>query len=83
MSNVGPRVTCAYFVVLAQDAGLENMALEVGTVRGGQIAALQDGKEGGLGKPLLCIVESGVILLYCTASRGNPCSMSRGSFLFV
>lgn len=35
----------------AQDAGLENMALEVGTVQGGQIAALQDGKDGALGKP--------------------------------
>lgn len=34
-----------------QDAGLENMALEVGTVQGGQIAALQDGKDGALGKP--------------------------------
>lgn len=34
----------------AQDAGLENMALEVGTVQGGQIAALQDGKDGALGK---------------------------------
>lgn len=40
-------------LLLTQDAGLENMALEVGTVQGGQIAALQDGKDGALGKPLL------------------------------
>ncbi|CAM9820198.1 unnamed protein product [Ectocarpus sp. 6 AP-2014] len=36
-------------LTMLKDAGLENMALEVGTVQGGQIAALQDGKEGGLG----------------------------------
>lgn len=30
------------------------MALEVGTVQGGQIAALQDGKDGALGKPTGC-----------------------------
>lgn len=71
--------------MLAQDAGLENMALEVGTVQGGQIAALQDGKEGGLGKPLLWILASGVICvccgLYCVA--GKPFHLSCDRFLFV
>lgn len=41
------------FFYPSQDAGLENMALEVGTVQGGHIAALQDGKDGALGKPTL------------------------------
>eukprot|EP00752_Nemacystus_decipiens_P011019 g9792.t1 len=36
-------------LTMLKDAGLENMALEVGTVQGGQIAALQDGKDGALG----------------------------------
>lgn len=51
------------------------MALEVGTVQGGQIAALQDGKEGGLGKHLLSIYSREwsyfVVVLYCTARRGE------------
>lgn len=33
-----------------QDAGLETMAVEVGTVQGGQIAALQDSRDGGMGE---------------------------------
>lgn len=52
----------------AQDAGLENMALEVGTVQGGQIAALQDGKDGALGKPRpppLTLGECTALLVYC------------------
>lgn len=32
-----------------KDAGLESMALEVGTVQGGQIAALGSNKEDGAG----------------------------------
>lgn len=32
---------------------MENMAVEVGTLQGGQIAALQDGKHGGIGESLL------------------------------
>lgn len=35
-----------------KDAGLESMALEVGTVQGGQIAALGSNKEGGTGTVL-------------------------------
>ena len=45
---------CRAYLLPTQDAGLENMALEVGTVQGGQIAALQDGKDGALGKPTGC-----------------------------
>lgn len=44
-------VVVLLFFLYAQDAGLEGMAMEVGTLQGGQIAALQDGKEGALGKP--------------------------------
>lgn len=33
------------FFLCTQDAGLENMALEVGTLQGGQIAALQGGSK--------------------------------------
>ncbi|CAM9713135.1 unnamed protein product [Pylaiella littoralis] len=36
-------------LTMLKDAGLESMAMEVGTLQGGQIAALQDGKEGALG----------------------------------
>ncbi|CAM9350192.1 unnamed protein product [Ascophyllum nodosum] len=37
------------FLAMLKDAGLENMALEVGTVQGGQIAALNSSKEGERG----------------------------------
>lgn len=57
-----------------QDAGLETMALEVGTVQGGQIAALQDGKEGGMGEPYTTTAVVGLCLFHLRTStvfRGN------------
>ena len=50
------------------------MALEVGTVQGGQIAALQDGKEGGMGEPYTTTAVVGLCLFHLRTStvfRGN------------
>lgn len=40
------------------------MALEVGTLQGGQIAALQDGKEGSMGEPWVYSLFMPVLLFF-------------------